>query len=126
MGQLPGAEETLAQLGDNPEDERLRERAALALTRAGRDLEACALLGEGLINLTAHDGPTLPCLCRRCLEPERSRAEAEGMVFLRRFVVSRGRVLFYWAPEAMADDPGLVAGVRSRLDQRLARSEGAA
>lgn len=111
----------LAELEANPDDDRVRERAALALTRAGRDLEACALL-EDLVNLTAHDGPTLPCVCRRCLDPAISSAEAEDVRFVRRFVVHRGRVLFYWAPEALADDRGLLEGIRRRLGRRLARA----
>ena len=37
-----------------------------------------AILGERLVNLTAHDGPTLPCLCKRCLQPNLGAAEADG------------------------------------------------
>lgn len=102
-----------------PADERLREDAARALTRAGRHAEAVAVLGEGLVNLTAHDGPTLPCLCRRCLQPALAEASAEGMSFVRRFVVARGRVLYYWAPAQLGEDAGLRHSVRSRLERRL-------
>jgi hypothetical protein len=110
----------LGDLAAQPDDEALRERAALALAERGRHREAVELLGT-LINLTAHDGPTLPCLCRRCLDPERVEAEADGIRFTRRFVVVRGRVLYYWAPIDIADSPGLARSVRMRLDRRLAR-----
>jgi hypothetical protein len=114
----------LGDLATRPDDDTLRERAALALTHQGRHAEAVALLAT-LINLTAHDGPTLPCLCRRCLDPQRVEATADELTFVRRFVVARGRVLYYWAPPEIADSPGLVRSVRARLDRRLARRQGA-
>lgn len=115
----------LAQLADNPDDEALRERAAMALTHAGRHAEAVAVLSERLVNLTAHDGPTLPSLAKRYLQPELAEATAklpdsdETEEFVRRFVVANGRVLYYWTPRAMADDPGLRHAIRSRLAKRL-------
>jgi len=109
----------LDDLSARPDDEALRERAARALSEAGREREAVELLGA-LINLTAHDGPTLPCSCRRCLVPERSEAEAEGLRFVRRFAVAHARVLYYWVPIELADDPGLARSVRARLAERLA------
>lgn len=111
----------LEALAAEPEDEALRARAAEALSAAGRDAEAVALLGERLVNLTAHDGPTLPCLCRRCLQPALTEAEADGMSFVRRFVVGNARVLYYWAPRELADDPGLARSVRTRMVARLRR-----
>ena len=58
-----------------------------------------ALLTERLcVNLTAHEAPPLPCLCRQCIDPARIQAEAAGMSFIRDFSVARGRVLFYWVP----------------------------
>jgi hypothetical protein len=108
----------LEDLAARPDDEALRERAARTLSRRGRHREAVELLGA-LINLSAHDGPTLPCLCRRCLEPARVEAEADGVRFARCFVVARGRVLYYWAPIELAEDPGLRRSVRARLDRRL-------
>jgi hypothetical protein len=119
---MAGAKTIEALLGDlaaNPEDEALRARAAEALRGAGRHREAVELLGEALVNLTAHDGPTLPCLCRRCLEPERAEAEADGMRFVRRFAVAKGRVLYYWAPEELGDDAALTRAVEARMDKRL-------
>ncbi len=120
MSTLAAPEALLGDLASNPGDEGLRERAAVALTRAGRHAEAVELLAA-LINLTAHDGPTLPCLCRRCLAPTQVEARADGVAFARRFVVARGRVLYYWAPIELADSPGLARSVRVRLDRRLAQ-----
>lgn len=112
-------EELEEQLAANPKDEGLRARVATALTDLGRHADAAATLAAGLKNLTAHDGPTLPCLCRRCLQPDRISAEAEGMQFRRRFAVARGRVLWYWVPIEFADDESLARSVVARLDARL-------
>jgi hypothetical protein len=117
----PTVEGLLGDLAAAPQDELLRARAAEALGAVGRHREAVELLAAGLVNLNAHDGPTLPCLCRRCLQPELTAAEADGMSFVRRFVVGNGRVLWYWAPAEIADDPGLARSVRARLLARLAR-----
>lgn len=117
----PTVEALLGDLAAGPKDELLRARAAEALGAAGRHREAAELLADGLVNLNAHDGPTLPCLCRRCLQPELVAAEADGLEFVRRFVVGDGRVLWYWAPAEIADDPGLARSVRARLLARLNR-----
>jgi hypothetical protein len=116
----PNLEGLLGDLAAAPRDELLRARVAKALEHAGRHREAAEALATGLVNLTAHDGPTLPCLCRRCLQPDLAAAEADGMAFVRRFVVGNGRVLWYWAPAEIADDPGLARSVRARLVARLA------
>ncbi len=112
-------EELEDQLAANPNDEGLRARVATSLTELGRHGEAAAVLARSLKNLTAHDGPTLPCLCRRCLQPELVVAEAEGMQFRRRFAVARGRVLWYWVPVEFADDESLARSVAARLQSRL-------
>jgi hypothetical protein len=113
-------EEMLVRLAAAPDDGDLRVRVAMELTRRDRHGEAAALLGEGFVNLTAHDGPTLPCLCRRCLQPELGHAQAEGMGFVRRFAVAHGRVLWFWVPHELADDPGLMRGIVTRLAGKLA------
>lgn len=113
-------EDLEVQLAAKPDDERLRAQFALALTQAGRHADAATVLGERLRNLTAHDGPTLPCLCRRCLVPGLVSAEAEGMTFRRRFAVARGRVLWFWVPSEFADDESLTRSITARLDARLA------
>jgi hypothetical protein len=118
MSVLAEPEALLGDLAAQPGDEALRERAAMALSQRGRHREAVEVLGA-LTNLTAHDGPTLPCLCRRCLDPERVEAEADGIRFTRRFAVARRRVLYYWAPIDIADSPGLARSVRARLESRL-------
>jgi hypothetical protein len=117
----PTVEGLLGDLAAAPRDELLRARTAGALEAAGRHREAAEVLAIHLVNLNAHDGPTLPCLCRRCLQPELAAAEADGLAFVRRFVVGEGRVLWYWAPVEIADDPGLTRSVRARLLERLNR-----
>lgn len=112
-------EDLEAQLAVNPADEGVRAKLALALSELGRHADAARVLGERLRNLTAHDGPTLPCLCRRCLVPELVSAEAEGMAFRRRFAVAQGRVLWYWVPLEFADDESLARSVTARLQSRL-------
>ncbi|WP_146157698.1 hypothetical protein [Enhygromyxa salina] len=116
----PGVDALLKELAVNPDEEPLRVRASQLLARLGRHREAFELLRDRFINLTAHDGPTLPCLCRRCLQPDLGHAHARDMDFARRFVVARGRVLYYWAPLELADDPGLARSVGARLSARLA------
>lgn len=118
MSVLAEPDVLLGDLAAQPEDEALRERAAMALSERGRHREAVEVLGA-LTNLTAHDGPTLPCLCRRCLDADRVEAEAEGIRFTRRFAVARGRVLYYWIPIEIAGSPGLAQSVRKRLEGRL-------
>jgi hypothetical protein len=58
---------------------------------------------EGLINLTAHikGKRDLPCLCRKCLDPDLTQATARGLSFLRASATSRGRILYFWMPEAL-------------------------
>ena len=119
MPTQPTVDGLLGDLAATPDDELLRARAAEALSGAGRHREAVELLAAKLVNLNAHDGPTLPCLCRRCLQPEQIEAEADGLVLVRRFVVGNGRVLYYWAPDDIADDPGLARSVRAKLIKRL-------
>lgn len=122
MASAPEPEPLLRELNAQPGDGEpgLRGRAAEALRAHGREREAIELLAP-LTNLTAHDGPTLPCLCQRCLDPDRGDAEADGIAFARRFAVAHGRVLYYWAPVELADDPGLRRSVEARLTRRLAR-----
>jgi hypothetical protein len=119
MAIAPEPEPLLVELVSRPDDVALRARAAVALQAHGRGQEAIGLLAA-LINLTAHDGPTLPCLCWRCLNPEQDQAEADGLRFVRRFVVAGERVLYYWAPIDLADDPGLTRTIQARLERRLA------
>jgi hypothetical protein len=123
MPTAPGIDAQLNTLAASPDDSRLRVELARALTRLGRHREAVELLQDRFINLTAHDGPTLPCLCRRCLRSELVDAHAQGMDFVRRFAVEQGRVLYYWAPLQFANDPGLARSVSARLAQRLAPTQ---
>jgi hypothetical protein len=49
-----------------------------------------------------------------------STAEAEGVAYVRDFVVTRYRALFYWTPSELRSDAGQVrASMRSALRQRL-------
>jgi hypothetical protein len=92
----------LSELQARPDDESLREQAAVALLGAGRGQEALALLHDALVHLNAHDEGALPCLCKRCLDPGMDRAVVSGKEFTRDLAVARGRVLFYWLPASLA------------------------
>ncbi|WP_052556106.1 hypothetical protein [Enhygromyxa salina] len=120
MPSRPGVDALLNELAASPDDAALRARAAQSLTKLGRHREAVELLRDRFVNLTAHDGPTLPCLCRRCLKPDLGETHAQDMDFARCFVVAHGRVLYYWAPSELADDPGISRSVGARLAARLA------
>jgi hypothetical protein len=116
----PKSETLLGELKQKPEDLGLREKAARALQREGRHVEAVQLLTGSLRNLTAHEPPPLPCLCRKCLDPERTSAELFGLSYDREFAVAKGRVLFYWVPRELAHRrDGVVQAVQSRLEDKL-------
>lgn len=74
-----------------------------------------------MILFARHDDTTsLPCLCAKCLRPEVSAAEAHGVAFVRDFVVTEFRALFYWTPAELAGDALQVrASMRSELRERL-------
>jgi hypothetical protein len=77
-------------------------------------------LAKSAILFARHETTTLPCLCAKCLRPGETTAEAEGVPYVRDFVVTRYRVLFYWTPSELAGDAGqLRASMRSALRQRL-------
>jgi hypothetical protein len=107
----------LEELGRKPDDLALREQATRALQRAGREAEAISLLTGHLRNLTGHEPPPLPCLCRKCIDPERTTTEALGFTFDREFSVAEGRVLFYWVPREVR---GRRAAVRRSVESALA------
>jgi hypothetical protein len=103
-----------------PEDDLARERAARALERGDRPADAVALLTERLVNLTAHEAPPLPCLCRQCIDPARIQAEEAGTSFTRDFSVARGRVLFYWVPARLGSQAQKVRrSVAQVMDEKL-------
>lgn len=109
-------ETLLSALQARPDDEALRERAAVALLDAGRGREAPALLQAGLVHLNAHDQGALPCLCQRCLDPAQDRAVVAGVELERDHAVAQGRVLFYWLPVSLA---GSRAEVRRNVAARM-------
>ena len=115
----PGVDQLLEQLRGEPADAELRERAARALEAEGRHLQAVELLTERLINLTAHEGPPLPCMCKQCLDPARIEAEEDGVLFQRDFSIASGRVLFYWVPRELHGDKRLRRSVHGRLEKKL-------
>jgi hypothetical protein len=85
-----------------------------------RPADAIALLSERGILFARHEVTALPCLCRRCLRPELRTAESSGVAYVRDFVVTRHRVLFYWTPtELTADAKHVRASLRAELRQRL-------
>jgi hypothetical protein len=69
-----------------------------------------------LINLTRHGfSAKEPCLCTRCLPTAPREFEVQGEEFLRRSVVVKNRELFFWAPAAIADSPGMTKSVASAM-----------
>jgi hypothetical protein len=92
-------------------------RAAVA---AGAELDVRALLGGELIHLNAHEPDVVPCLCRRCIDPDLDRVEAEGQSYVREAAVAKGRVLFFWMPESLEKDRKQVRrAVEARLHAKL-------
>ena len=81
---------------------------ARSLEDAGRHREAAQLLTSRLRNFTSHGEDPLPCLCKRCLAPERATAERGGLRFVREWAVSEGRVLFFWMPAELGGRRGEV------------------
>lgn len=117
-------EALLAALDAQPGDASLRDQAARALYAAGRKREAVALLQAGFVHLNAHETGSLPCLCKRCLDPEVDRAAVSGTEFVRDHALAQGRVLFYWMPASLAGSGaevrrGVAARLRSRLPARV-------
>src|SRR5437763_14512582 len=94
-------ESLMAEVEVKPKDDAVREKAARALDGSGKPKDAVELLLAQLRNLTSHAISPLPCLCKKCLEPETNAVELSGMDFFRDFAVSNGRVLFYWAPQEL-------------------------
>lgn len=111
----------LERLRREPTAGGLRVEAALALEREGQAADAVQLLVERWTNVTAHEGPPLPCLCRRCLDPALATVTTQGGVFRRAFSATDGRVLFYWVPADLPVSPGLRGAVRAALHERLTR-----
>jgi hypothetical protein len=111
------ADALVARVGAAPDDESLREAAARALSDAGRGAEAARLLTGSLKNLASHTTDKVPCLCRRCLDPERESLVVDGLAMRRDFLVAAGRVLFFWRPAELATD---VAALRDRMRAGLA------
>jgi hypothetical protein len=99
---------------------RMPERAASPRGPEVPDLadvtDAAALLQDGFVHLNAHDQGTLPCLCKRCLDPALDRAVVSGTEFALDHAVAHGRVLFYWLPVSLA---GSRAEVRRNVVARL-------
>jgi len=95
------------------------EKAARALENEGKYAEVVSAL-SGFINLTAHDGAVVPCLCRKCLDPARHTVETGGIVFHRSFACAQGRVLWYWVPDALGGDlKTIAASVQSSLETKF-------
>jgi hypothetical protein len=101
-----------------PRDAQLEERVRALFVRD--PAAALALLQKEAVLLACHEQTTLPCLCARCIEPERASAESSGVTYVRDFVVIWGRALFYWTPAELAGRARQVrtsmrAAVRHRL-----------
>jgi hypothetical protein len=122
------ADSLLLTLRDLPEDAGLREQAARALLAEGRPQEAVAVLKQGFANLTAHEAGSgdgaggLPCLCRSCLDPGRTTAQAGDMIFVREFTAHAGRVLYFWMPQELLPEQAEVRrAVQVAMAARLKR-----
>ena len=101
-------------------DDARVESEARELYKRGDADGAIKHLAETAILFARHEATSLPCLCVRCLRPELSTAEAEGVALVRDFVVTQYRVLFYWTPAELAGDAGQMrASMRSALRQQL-------
>jgi hypothetical protein len=101
------------------EDARL-EGEARALFDAGDAIGAISLLASRGILFARHEGTSLPCLCKGCLRPEVNATESGGVAYVRDFVVTKHRVLFYWMPAELAGDARQVrASMRAELRSRL-------
>lgn len=94
---------------------------AILRAAAGSGDDVMSLLHGDLIHLNAHEPDSIPCLCKRCIDPALSRVTVEGESFVRAHAVAKGRVLFYWIPESLEHDERKVRrAVEARLYGRLA------
>ncbi|MCA9667964.1 MAG: hypothetical protein KC503_20340 [Myxococcales bacterium] len=118
---MSDAKALLSDLERSPDDDALRTRAARALDDAGEPGRAVALLGERFVNLTAHEGPPLPCLCKRCLKPDSNVAASDGVEFRRDFATRDGRVLYFWVPTELFGARGLRESVVKRMKVSTSR-----
>jgi hypothetical protein len=104
------------------DDARL-EQDARTLADEGRVREATDLLTSKGLVLAGHAASgDLPCLCRRCLVPDMTKAEVDGIEYTRDFVVAGRRVLFYWVPLELDDDAtklrySMRTGLRDRVNE---------
>ncbi len=100
------------------EDARL-EAEARKLHDAGDRTGALSLLEAGGALFARHEPTALPCLCEQCLQPDLSEAESQGVAYVRDFVVTERRVLFYWMPAELAGNAKQVrASMRAELRAR--------
>jgi hypothetical protein len=75
---------------------------------------------EAVVNLNAHSkGGTAPCLCKGCLPSAPNEVTVKGVRFLRRSAAAKGRVVHFWAPEDIADEPALIHSVRAAMTSKL-------
>jgi hypothetical protein len=108
-----------------PAEDRRIEGEARALFDGGDAKGGIALLDAQAILFARHERPEgggeqLPCLCRKCLVPEKDGAEAQGVAYVRDFVVARHRALFYWMPKDLVDDAKRVrSSMRASIRHRL-------
>lgn len=70
-----------------------------------------------IYHLNAHESGPLPCLCKKCLEKAGERIVVDGETFLRREAHAKGRVLYYWLPEASLDSE---KAVKYAVERRMA------
>ncbi len=103
--------------------ERLPKRDASRPQRLPRATtpSASSTAGGGESVLIRHDDRSpLPCLCARCLKPDQTTAEVDGMVFHRQRAERSGRVVYYWLPATLLKDEKQIRhDVETNLNERL-------
>jgi hypothetical protein len=74
-----------------------------------------------IYHLNAHATDVLPCLCMKCLEKSGERVVVDGEAFVRREARAKGRVLYYWLPEAiLTGEKSVRIAIERRMKVQLA------
>jgi hypothetical protein len=71
---------------------------------------------DKVYHLNGHESGALPCLCAKCLAKAGDRVVVDGEAFVRREATAKGRILYYWLPEALVGDE---KQVRYAVERRM-------
>jgi hypothetical protein len=93
----------------------------LLLAAAGGTVPAAPSPPPGkLYHLNAHESGPLPCLCQKCLPKAPERVVVAGEAFVRREATAKGRVVYYWLPEAsIPSEKAVRIAVERRMQFKL-------